>query len=202
MRCRLNAEAQHHERQSCEAMIGRGRFFGRQAEEQREVGDGSLLQFPFVEREKSGEIAARWAGFREGRRVDVFETKFRQRSSEGARETGCLRDGSEVGQVLGGHGGVHDARSKRFDAEAGNGSERQTTHRLCGKMRRELRESQRVNALAARLERMRGEFACGGAGGGDNEDLAAGGLVSQERGSVAKERGVGARVNERTKGHR
>lgn len=99
-------------------------------------------------------------------------------------------------------GGMHYPRGERFDAEARDGSDRLTSHGLCGKLRGELRESEGVNALAAGLESMGGELVRGRAGGRDDEDLGVCGLLGEELRRVAQERDVGARLNEGARGHR
>ncbi len=45
----FDGEAEQYERKAREAVIGLGDFFGGQAEEQREVGDGALGELLFVE---------------------------------------------------------------------------------------------------------------------------------------------------------
>ena len=128
-----------------------------------------------------------------------MQAKFGNRFGEGAGEAGRLSDGSEIGQGIGGCGGVNDARGECFDAEAGDGSKREASHGLRGEMGGELRERECVNALAARRKGMGSEFIRGGSGGSDDEDFGVLGLFGQKGGGALEERGVGAGVNERAR---
>ena len=89
---------------------------------------------------------------------------------------------------------MHDARGERFDAETGDGSEREASHGLRGQLGGELRESERVNALAARWESAGGEFMTGGSRGSDHQDFSVLGLIAKERGGALEKCGVGAGV--------
>ena len=173
-----------------------------EAEKQRKIGDGTLLQFAFVQIEEMREIATGRSGAGEGAWVDILQTKFGERFGEGASEAGCLSDGGEIRQMLCGRGGVNDARGEGFNAEAGDGSECKSTHGLSGKVAGELGESESVNALTARLKSTGGEFIGGGSSGRDDENVRVRGRIGEEGSGVAQECGVGAGVNERTGGHK
>ncbi len=97
---------------------------------------------------------------------------------------------------------MNNSRGERFDSEAGDGNERETAHGLGGELGGELRESECVNSLAARSESAGGEFIGGGARGGDDEDFFVLRFFGEKCGSAMEQRGVGAGVKERAKGHR
>ncbi len=138
------------------------RFLDGEAKQHRQVRDRTRGELLFVEREKMTEVA---------RRVHILQAKFGDGFRQGAREAGCLSDGGEIGQPLRGDGGVDNARGERFNAEAGDGCERETAHGLGGEVRGELRESERVNALAAGWKSAGGELVCGGSRRRDDEDF-------------------------------
>jgi hypothetical protein len=132
----------------------------------------------------------------------LLQAKFGDRLRQGASESGRLSDGREIGQVFGGNGGVNNARGEGFHAEAGDGSERETSHGLRGKMGGQLRGSERVNALASGGESADDEFICASSRGSNDEDFGVRLFRGQERGGLVQERGVRAGVNERARGHR
>jgi len=138
MSCGFNGETEQNQGKTREAMIGLRGFLGCQAQQHREVGDGALIEFTFVEIEEMREVAG-W-----GR---VLQAKFGDRLGEGAREAGCLSDGGEIRQVIRGCGGMNDAGGEGFNAQARDGSECETAHGLRGELGGELRESERMNAL-------------------------------------------------------
>ncbi len=131
-----------------------------------------------------------------------MQAEFGDGLGQGARETGCLSDGSEIGQALRGSGSLNNARGESFNSEAGDRSERETTHGLRGEVGGELRESECVNALAARWKSVGGELIGGGTRGGDDEDFVVLGFFGEKCGSAMEQRGVGAGVKERARGHR
>ena len=188
----FNREAEENEGKARETMIGVCGFFDRKAEEQREVGDGALLEFLFVKREEIPEVAVRG---------HILQTKFGERLGEGAGEAGCLGDWREVGQTFRGCGGVNDAGGQRFDTEAGDGRKRETAHGLRCEIGRELGESQRVNALATGWGSADGEFIGGSSRGSDDEDFGVLGFLGEERGGALEKCGVGAGMKERARGH-
>ena len=191
----FDGEAEQNERKAREAVIGCAvGFFGRQAEEHRQIGDRTRRRVPV--RRARGDAPRSPGG------VDILQAEFGDRLRQGASEAGCLSDGSEIGQALRGCGGMNDARGQRFDAEAGDGSERETSHGLRGEVGGELRESECVNALAARRESAGGEFIGGGSRGGDDEDFRVLGFFGEERSGALEQCGVGAGVKERARGHR
>jgi hypothetical protein len=198
----FDGEAEENEGEAGEAVRAVRGLFGGEAEEQGKIGDGALLEFAFIESEEMREVATGRPCFGEGMRRNVLQAKIRDGFGEGASEAGCLRDGGEVGELLLDGGGMNNSRGQRFDAEAGNGSKRETAHGLRGKMGGELRESERVNALAARWERTGGKFVGGGSCGGDDEDLGVLWWVGEERGGVLEKGGVGTGMNERARDHR
>lgn len=158
VRRRFDGGAEQNEGQTSEAVIGLSGLFDSEAQEQREIGDGTLLKFGFVELQKMSEVAARRTCLFEGARVDVLQAEFSNGFGEGASEAGRLSDGSEIGQAFGGCGRVYNSCGKCFDAEAGNGSEREAPQSLSSKMRGELGESECVNALASRRKSAGGKF--------------------------------------------
>ena len=97
---------------------------------------------------------------------------------------------------------MNNARGERFDSEAGDRSERETTHGLGGELGGKLRESERVNALAARWKSADSELIGGGTGGGDDEDFFVLEFFGKECGSAMDQGGVGAGVKERARDHR
>ena len=202
MRRRFDCGAEQNERQTGEAVIGLSGLFVSKAQEQRQIGNGTLLQLGFVELEKMSEVATRRTCLLEGARVDVLQTEFGNGFGEGASKAGRLGDGGEIGQAVGGCGGVYNSRGKRFDAEAGNGSECETPKGLSSKMRGELGESECVNTLASRWESAGRKFFGGASGRRDQDNVRVLGLLGEERGGVVEECGVGAGMNERTVGHR
>jgi hypothetical protein len=66
----------------------------------------------------------------------------------------------------------------------------------------ELSESEGVNALTAQRECVSSKFIGSGSRGGDDEDFGVLGLVGEKGSGVLEQRGVGAGVNERARGHR
>ena len=165
-----------------------------EAEKQRKIGDGTLLQFAFVQIEEMREIATGRSGAGEGAWVDILQTKFGERFGEGASEAGCLSDRGEIRQLVGSCGGVNNAGGQRLHTKAGDGRQRETAHGLGGEMGGKLRECERVNALAAGWKSAGGQFIRGYAGGGDNQDFRVPGLICEKCGSAVEERSVGAGV--------
>ena len=51
-------------------------FFGREIEEQWQVGHRSFGELLFIEREQMREIAPRWAGLRQRVRRNMLQAKF------------------------------------------------------------------------------------------------------------------------------
>jgi hypothetical protein len=189
----FDRESKQNERSFGQAMMAFGSFGGRQAEEHRQVRDRTGGEFLFVERQQMGEVA-RWGG--------TLQTKFGDRLGEGASKAGCLSHGSEVGQTVRRGGGVNNSRGQRLNAEARDGSQRETAHGLRREMGGELGESEGVNALASRWEGVSGQFVGGGSGGGDDEDFGVLRFFGEKSSGVLEEGGVGAGVNERARGHR
>jgi hypothetical protein len=121
-----------------------------------------------------------------------LQAKFGDGFGEGAGEARCLCYWGKIGETLRGCGGVNDARGERFNTEPGDGSKRETSHRLRGEMGGELRDGECVNALATGRESADNELSRGGAGRGDDEDFRMFGLTGEERSGAVKERGVRA----------
>ena len=174
-------------------MLAVRRFFSGQTKEERKIGYSAFGELLFVEREEIREVA--------GRRY-VLQAKFGNCLRQSAREARGLSDGREIGQVVGACGSVDDASGQRFDAEAGDGRQREAAHGLSGKVRGNLRERESVNALAAGRKSSDGELRGGGSRRRDDQDLAVRLFRGQERGGAIEQRGIGAGVNERARGHR
>ena len=117
------------------------------------------------------EVAAGGAGGSKVLRSDVLEAKLGDCFGGGAGESRRLRDRREVVKAASALGSINDARSEGFDAQAADGYERLPTQRLRGEVDGELRESESVDALTAGGESQENEFVCGGASGGENDDL-------------------------------
>jgi len=66
----------------------------------------------------------------------------------------------------------------------------------------ELRERERVNALASGWKSAGGKFVGGGSRGRDDQDFRVIGLLGEERGGAVEERCVGAGMKERARDHR
>ena len=190
----FDGQAEQDERQTSETMNARSGlgFLGGETKEQRQVSDRTRGELLLVKREQVSQVA---------RRERILQSKFGKRLGEGAGEAGRLSHRGEIGQGIGGCGGVNDARGECFDAQAGNGSKPEASQGLRGEMGRELRESERVNALAARRKGMGSELIRCGSGGGDHQDFRVLGLFGQEGGSALEKRGVGAGVQERAREH-
>src|SRR5579862_603140 len=132
----------------------------------------------------------------------ILQAKLGNRSSERASEARSLGDRFEVRQAAGGCGGMHDARGKSFDAEAGDGRESQTAHGLRGQVDGKLGESERVNALASGRKSAGSELIGSGSGGGNQQDFSVIRLAGKEGGGALEQRGVGAGMKKRARGHR
>ncbi len=120
--------------------------------------------------------------------MTLLQAEFGDRFRQSASEAGCLSDGREIGQVLGGCGSVDDASGECFDAEAGDGRERETAHGLCGEVRGKLRERESVNALATGRKSADGKFVGGGSRGRDDEDFAVRIFRGEEGGGAVEQR--------------
>ena len=180
------------EREAVVEVSGFG-FVSGETEEHRQIGDGALLELLFVEREEMGEV---------GRGSGVLQAQFGDGFGESAGEARCLSDGGEVRQTVRGGGGVNNSRGQRLNAEARDGSQRETAHGLRREMGGELGESEGVDALTARREGVSGQFIGSGSRGGDDKDFSVLGFRGQEPCGVLEQYGVGAGVNERARGHR
>ena len=69
--CGLDRKAQQNQRKAYQPVIRARSFFDSQAQQQREIGDGALLEFLFVEMEQMRKVAGRGG---------VLEPKFYDRS--------------------------------------------------------------------------------------------------------------------------
>jgi hypothetical protein len=97
---------------------------------------------------------------------------------------------------------MNDPRGERFDAEPGDGCERQAAHRLRGESGRELRDRESVDSLAARWGCVDCQFVGGGSRWCDDEEFGVLRLLGEERGGALEECRVGAGVNDRARDHR
>lgn len=195
----FHGQAEQNQGQAREAVVvlcgfgfGFG-FFSGEPKEHRQIGERTRGELLFVKRKEMREV---------GRRSGVLQAQFGDGFGERAGEARCLSYGGKVGETFRGYGGVNDARRNRFDTQPGDGSERETSHRLRGEMGGELRDGECVNALATGWESADNELSRGGSCGRDDEDFRMLGLIGEERSGTAEERGIRAGMNERARDHR
>jgi hypothetical protein len=104
-------------------------------------------------------------------------------------------------QLFGTLRGMHDASGDSFNAEAADGCKPSTAHGLRGEAGGELDEGERMDALAAPIERSDGEFVGGGASGSKDQDFGLPGVGGEKGGGALKEFGVRAAPEKRASGH-
>lgn len=128
---------------------------------------------------------------------NTLESKFCNGLRERARKSRSLCDRRKVAQGLRCLRGVYDTSGKRLDAETADGGEGPLSHRLGGEIRCELRESERVDALAALWKSCEQEFVRGGTSWRQDDDFRIARLSGEKGRGALQKFGIGTRPDQR-----
>lgn len=118
---RFHSQAEQHQRKPPETVRPFRSFFGREAEENREIRKRSLSKFAFVALHQAREIGTRRAGACECACRNARETEFGDRFGDSAGESRCLGDGRKIMQLIRLPGGVNDSIRQRLAAQPADG---------------------------------------------------------------------------------